>query len=103
MKMLRFSLGKTRMDKIQNEDIRKTMGVDELDGKLREMRLRCETERGLCWKKNSEVGSWEKEERQTEEMLGRLHQGRSEESGNERERLVGQEQVATQDPHRRPT
>ena len=28
------------MDKIQNEDIRKTMGVDELGGKLRETRLR---------------------------------------------------------------
>ena len=40
MKMLQFSLGKTRMDKIRNEDIKKTMGVDELGGKLREMRLR---------------------------------------------------------------
>ena len=40
MKMLRFSLGKARMDKIRNEDIRKTTGVDELGGKLREMRLR---------------------------------------------------------------
>ena len=40
MKMLRFSLGKTRIDKIRNEDIRKTMGVDELGGKLRETRLR---------------------------------------------------------------
>ena len=35
MKMLRFSLGKTRMDKIRDEDIRKTMGMDELGGKLR--------------------------------------------------------------------
>ena len=40
MKMLRFSLGKTRMDKIRNKDIRKTMSVDELGGKLRETRLR---------------------------------------------------------------
>ena len=40
MKMLRFSLGKARMDKIRNEDIRKTMGVDKLDKKLRETRLR---------------------------------------------------------------
>ena len=44
----------------------------------------CETGRGLCW--NAEVCSWEKEERQTEEMLRRLHQGRSEESGNGKER-----------------
>ena len=35
MKMLRFSLGKTRMDKIQNEDIRKTIGVDKLGERLR--------------------------------------------------------------------
>ena len=35
----------------------------------------CEIGRGLCWKKNAEVCSWEKEERQTEEMLGRLYQG----------------------------
>ena len=62
----------------------------------------CETGRGLCWKKNAKVCSWEKEERQTEKMLGRLHQGRSEENGNERGRRVGQEQVAMQDPHRRP-
>ena len=62
----------------------------------------CETGRGLCWKKNAEVCSW-KEERQNEEMLGRLHQRRSEESGNERERRVGQEQVAKLDPHGDPT
>ena len=81
MEMLRFSLGKTRMDKFRDEDTRKTMGVDELGGKLRETRTEvagacCETGRGLYWKKNAEVCSWE-EERQTEEMLGRLHQGRS--------------------------
>ena len=104
MKMLRFSLGKTRMDKIRNEDIRKIMGVDELGRKLREIRLRwlehvVRREEGYIGRMR-EVCSWEKE-RQTE-MLGRLHQGRSEESGNGRERRVGQEQVATQDPHRRP-
>ena len=32
--------GKTQMNKIQNEDIRKITGVDKLGGKLREMRLR---------------------------------------------------------------
>ena len=40
IKMLQFSLGKTRMDKIWDEDIRKTMGVDKLGGKVRETRLR---------------------------------------------------------------
>ena len=58
VKMLQFSLGKTRMDKIRNEDIRKTMGVDELGGKLRETGLlvgHVETGRGLCWQKNAEV------------------------------------------------
>ena len=40
MKMLRFSLGKTRLDKVKNETIRKTLKVKELRGKLRETRLR---------------------------------------------------------------
>ena len=40
MKMLRFSLGKTRMDRVTNEVIRNTLKVGELRGKLRETRLR---------------------------------------------------------------
>ena len=40
MKMFRFSLGKTRLDKVKNETIRKTLKVKELRGKLRETRLR---------------------------------------------------------------
>ena len=40
MKMLRFSLGKTRMDRVTNEAIRNTLKVGELRGKLRETRLR---------------------------------------------------------------
>ena len=36
MKMLRFSLGKTRMDRVTNEAIRNTLKVGELRGKLRE-------------------------------------------------------------------
>ena len=40
MKMLRFSLGKTRLDKVKNETVRKTLKVRELRGKLRETRLR---------------------------------------------------------------
>lgn len=40
MKMLRFSLGKTRMDRVRNEEIRRTVRVEEFRGKLRETRLR---------------------------------------------------------------
>ena len=40
MRMLRFSLGKTRMDRIRNETVRTTLKVGELSGKLRETRLR---------------------------------------------------------------
>ncbi|XP_047502966.1 uncharacterized protein LOC125048346 [Penaeus chinensis] len=40
MRMLRFSLGKTRLDRVRNSTIRETMGVGELEKKLRECRLR---------------------------------------------------------------
>ena len=40
MRMLRFSVGKTRMDRVRNEVIRTTLKVGELSGKLRETRLR---------------------------------------------------------------
>ena len=40
MKMLRFALGKTRMDMIPNNTIRETIGVGDLQRKLREERLR---------------------------------------------------------------
>ena len=40
MRMLRFSLGKMRMDRIRNETVRTTLKVGELSGKLRETRLR---------------------------------------------------------------
>ena len=40
MKMLRFSLGKTRLDRVRNETVRETLKVGELGGKLREARLR---------------------------------------------------------------
>ena len=38
--MLRFSLGVTKLDKIKNEVIRKTVHVRQLPGKLRKPRLR---------------------------------------------------------------
>ena len=40
MKMLRFSLGKTRLDRIENAVIRGRVKVGELVGKIRESRLR---------------------------------------------------------------
>ena len=36
MRILRFSLGKIGLDKIRNETSRETIGVGELEGKLRE-------------------------------------------------------------------
>ena len=40
MRMLRFSVGKTRMDRVRNDVIRTALKVGELSGKLRETRLR---------------------------------------------------------------
>jgi len=40
MKMLRFSIGKTRLDRIRNEKVRKELGVAEMRRILREARLR---------------------------------------------------------------
>ena len=40
MKMLRFSLGVTRVKRLRNEEIRERLGVTELEAKLREARLR---------------------------------------------------------------
>ena len=40
MRMLRFSMGKTRMDRVRNDVIRTTLKVSELSGKLSETRLR---------------------------------------------------------------
>jgi len=39
MKMLRFSIRKTRLDRIRNEKVRKELGVEEMRRKLREVRL----------------------------------------------------------------
>ena len=40
MKMLRFSIGKTRLDRIRNEEVRRSLGVVELGHQLRETRMR---------------------------------------------------------------
>ena len=39
MKMLRFSIGKTRLDRIRDKKVRKELGVAEMRRKLREARL----------------------------------------------------------------
>lgn len=40
MKMLRWILGHTRLDRIRNEDTKKIMGVSAITAKLQESRLR---------------------------------------------------------------
>ena len=40
MRMLRWMYGKTRMNKIRNEDIRRLVGVAPIEDKMRENRLR---------------------------------------------------------------
>ena len=39
MQMLRWMCGKTRMDKVRNEDIRSLVGVAPIEDKMRENRL----------------------------------------------------------------
>ena len=51
LKMLRFSLGVTRMDKIRNEYIRGTAQVGKFGEKTREARLRLY---GHLWRKDDE-------------------------------------------------
>ena len=38
--MLRWMCGKTRMDKVRNEDIRSLVGIASIEDKMREYRLR---------------------------------------------------------------
>ena len=40
MKMLRFTLGITRLDRVRNEEVRKKLNTGEVSTKLREARLR---------------------------------------------------------------
>ena len=40
MKMLRWSCGRTRCDRIRNEEIRKTIKVTEINKKIQERKLR---------------------------------------------------------------
>ena len=74
MKMLRFSLGVTRVDRLRNEEIRERLGVTELGAKLREARLRwmghvCRREDNYVGKRVERTSDWKKEERKTEEKM----------------------------------
>ena len=67
LKMLRFSLGVTRMDKIRNEYIRGTAQVGKFGEKTREARLRWygnlrRKDDGYNWEKDAEDGVARKEE-----------------------------------------
>ena len=69
MKMLRFSLGVTRLDKCRNEEIRARLGVIELGAKLREARLRW---MGHVYRREDDyVGK-----RVERQMIGRKKRGR---------------------------
>ena len=63
LKMLRFSLGVTRMDKIRNEYIRGTAQVGKFGEKTREARLRWYGHlRRVYWEKDAEDGVARKKE-----------------------------------------
>ncbi|CAN6688986.1 unnamed protein product [Malus baccata var. baccata] len=62
MRMLRWMCGHTRKDKIRNEDIRGKVGVAEIEGKMRENRLRfrakgVKEDLGKLWKRLRVLGS----------------------------------------------
>ena len=58
LKMLRFSLGETRMDKIRNEYIRLTAQVGRFGEKVREARLRWFGHEQGCWVYWENDGRW---------------------------------------------
>ena len=82
MKMLRFSLGKTRLDRIENAVIRGRVKVGELVGKIREREQTAlvwpfgKTGRQLCRPESPNTVNWKKKERPPKEEVERLHLGR---------------------------
>ena len=83
MRMLRWARGKTRLDHIRNEDIRKEAHVKPVETFLENKRLRwfghcLRREHKLC--KIAETrGFWEKEQRPTEKEMEGQRKGRHEE------------------------
>ena len=72
MKMMRYSLGKTKLDRVKNEDIRRKILVGKFSDKLRETRLRW---LGHVVRRNEEyVGrrmkKWRLEEEQEDDQSG---------------------------------
>ena len=62
MRMLRWSLGWTRKDKVRNEKVRRMTGVEELSVKTKEGRLRWflagkEKGRRICWEAGVRIGN----------------------------------------------
>ena len=107
LKMLRFSLGVTRMDKIKNEYIRGSAHVEQLGQKLRgktEMVWAC-AEKGswLHWEKNVGDGAARKEEegKTKEEVHGCGERGYAG-SGRDGGRCGGPRQMEANDSLWRP-
>ncbi len=84
MRMLRWARGKTRLDHIRNEDIRKEADVKPVETFLENKRqvvwplLEARTQPHLCEIAKTR-GSWEKEQRPTEKEMEGQHTGRHEE------------------------
>ena len=84
MKMLRFTMGVTRKDKIRNEHIRSTVKVERLGMKMREGRLRWyghvmrRDQEYVCRKKDDGNGVTRKEKRETKEKIFRYGKRRYE-------------------------
>ena len=68
MKMLRFSLGVTRRNRIRNEEVRRRLKMEKLSDKLLEARLRwfraCDEKgRDMCGKASDGNYGWKEEQR----------------------------------------
>ena len=84
MRMLRWARGKTKLEHIRNEDIRKEADVNHVETFLENKRLKwfghcLRRERNHICAKSLRLGFWEKEQRPTEKEMEGQHTGRPEE------------------------